>query len=457
MKKRLLLAGLTLAFASQVMAQSFQKPPRCGFEMVEKHYLKIAPDYLSRRDAMFQQARTTAAGKPAAADTVYKIPVVFHIVYKTAAQNLHDSVILNQLDVLNAAYRRTHADTGLLRDLFKPLSADAHIEFYLAGTDPDGNPTTGITRTATSINTFFDIPSFLSGSFESLERAKSTLQGGIDPWPTSKYLNIWVVNMDVPGFGPVLLGYATPPMNPLPPNWPADGSLDGMKDGVVIQYQAFGNNNPAAGPLADFGMAGRTTVHEVGHYLGLRHIWGDADGTVDSCEIAGDDGIEDTPHQGNNSQSESADCPSDTKNTCGDGVAGDLPDLWENYMDYSRETCQSMFTHGQVDLMRSVLENQRDTLVSGVITPAPLAIMHMAAPDRHSLIVYPQPAGEKLTIAFTGHIDELHVSNAMGQTVVSYKNLQDRQIDVSQLPAGVYFLKLRDGAQAYSKTVLIQR
>lgn len=457
MNKRLLLAGLSLACSLQALAQQETKPPRCGFELVEKQYQRLDPDYINRRNALYNMARHQHAAKPGAADTIYKIPVVFHVVYNTPQQNLHDSVLLNQLEILNTAYRHIHSDTGNLRSIFKPIAADAQIEFYLAGIDPDGNPSTGITRTSTSTTTFGDLAILTSGDLSVLEKCKSTLEGGIDPWPTSRYLNIWVINMEFPFFGPALLGYATPPMNPLPPNWPDGEGLDGLTDGLVIQYQAFGSNNPALGALTGYGLAGRTTVHEVGHYLGLRHIWGDADGTADSCTITGDDGIDDTPFQANNSQSSSSFCPSDTLNTCGAGVTGDLPDLWENYMDYSRETCQSMFSHGQVDLMRSVLENQRDTLVSGIITPAPLAIMHMAAPARHSLIVYPQPAGEKLTIAFTGQIDELHVSNAMGQTALSYKNLQDRQIDVSQLPAGLYFLKLRDGAQAYSKTVLIQR
>lgn len=452
MKQRFILSALLLSLSLGATAQPVQKPPRCGFDLVEKHYQQRYPEYAQQRAARYQ----AAAAKPAAGDTLYKIPVVFHVVYNTPQQNLHDSVILNQLEVLNHAYRHTHADTGAVRTLFKPLAADANIEFYLAGTDPDGNPTSGITRTSTSISSFLDVEDLFEGSFESLERCKSTLMGGIDPWPTSKYLNIWVINMDVPFLGPVLLGYATPPMNPLPPNWGEGGELEGIIDGVVLQYQIVGNNNPTGSVLAGSGMAGRTAVHEVGHYLGLRHIWGDADDTPDSCSVAGDDGIEDTPHQAHNSQGETAACPDAMKNTCGEGMPGDLPDLWENYMDYSPEVCQNMFTHGQVSLMRSILGNQRDTLVSGIVPPS-LSVAHTAAPGRHSLIVYPQPAGSELTIAFKGNIDRLYLTNAMGQTVFTAQKMTARKLDVSLLPAGVYFLKIIDGPQAYTQSVLIQR
>ena len=123
-----------------------------------------------------------------------------------------------------------------MRADFQPHAGDPMIQFRLADFDPQGNPTTGITRTSTTTNTFFNIQ---SGGLA--EDVKSTANGGIDPWDQSKYLNIWVCNMEIPIFGSSILGYATPPDGL--PHWPS-GSTNGMSDGVVVQYQVFGRNNP---------------------------------------------------------------------------------------------------------------------------------------------------------------------------------------------------------------------
>ena len=195
-------------------------------------------------------------------DTVFRIPVVVHIVWIDPSHNLPDSLIYNQIDVLNADFRRRNADTGNTRNEFKSVAADAGIEFFLADTDPWGASTTGIIRTQGS-------PTL--GTFDPFtDNIKASASGGSDPWDTDNYLNIWVGDL-VFGFG--VLGYAFPPAGL--PNWPGGASTDSAKQGVVIHYAAFGKGNPYAigGPgLAD---QGRTAVHEVGHYLGLRHSWGD--------------------------------------------------------------------------------------------------------------------------------------------------------------------------------------
>lgn len=334
------------------------------------------------------------------AGQVYRVPIVFHVVYNTEAENVSDELIQSQLDVLNEDFRRLNANASETRDIFLDRAGDAEIEFYLAETDPNGEPTTGITRTQTDVESFLGGDGFdIAGTIAELESecgvslfdliggapltpeqeecvnnllaglgggggggddqaglldgVKFSAQGGVDAWDTKKYLNIWVCDLSISLFGgdpiPSVLGFAYPPTTA--PNWP-DGTVpDNVEqtDGVVIHYQAFGKNNPNAGPLAGLTDQGRTTVHEVGHYLGLRHIWGDGDCTED-------DGISDTPAAADQSQQ---DCNLN-KDTCTDD---DEPDMVENYMDYSSDVCMNMFTVEQIALMRSMLETARVELL----------------------------------------------------------------------------------------------
>ena len=177
-------------------------------------------------------------------NNIITIPIVVHIVYNNNNENITDLQIQSQIDILNEDFRRLNADTTNTPLAFQSLAADCGIEFCLANTDPNGNTTTGITRTSTS-----------QSSFSTSDDVKYTSSGGIDSWNTSEYLNIWVC--DLSGG---LLGYAQFP----------GGSAS--SDGVVCDYQYFGNIGTATSPYD----LGRTTTHEVGHWLNLRHIWGDS-------------------------------------------------------------------------------------------------------------------------------------------------------------------------------------
>ena len=450
-------AAMLLASALPAAAQQAPAIPRCGFELIWKNLEGANPGFRAQYDAQFATAGT--ASKPTG--DIYYIPVVFHVLYNTPAENLPDSVIQNQIAVLNGAYRKQHADVGAVRGIFQPISADAEIEFYLATADPDGNPTTGITRTATTYTTFLEPFSFFAGDFSSVERAKSTAEGGHDAWPTSRYLNIWSVDMSLEFGGtsnPFLFGYATPPLNPLPANWGTDpAGLDLLKDGVMLQYQTVGSNNPNAADLEALNVfsEGRTAVHEVGHYLGLRHIWGDPADSTAACTAMGDDGIADTPPQAEESANNGS-CPSNTQNTCGAGAPGDQPDNWENYMDYSSEPCQAMFTEGQVAHMRQIAGNQRDSLTS---TSAPTAVAGIRYLPL-SLAVFPQPANEVLSLHYAGNIDALTITNAIGQVALVADGAAvnaSRKVDINSLPAGVYQLSIRDCARTVSKRISVMR
>ena len=337
-------------------------------------------------------------GQPLSQETYY-IPVVFHVVYNQESQNLPDSVLESQIDVLNEDYRRLNENAVNTRDEFLEFAGDPNIEFFLANVDPNGNVTNGIVRKFTERSEFLMFDDIFSNEI-TLDEVKFSNTDGSDAWDTNKYLNIWICNigvLDVLGLelGQVY-GYAYPPTNvdealasldnDIVPDWPVDMlSNDESVQGVVLHYTAVGRNNS----VADYdGMSennlGRAAVHEVAHYLGLRHIWGDALAFFgdDGCSV--DDGIEDTPNA-----SDQAGYVCDlNKNTCpGDnfGQSGDdLPDMVENFMDYSPGACQNLFTNGQINIMRTVLEISRP----GIINNSPSLNISEEDHFNHSKIIH---------------------------------------------------------------------
>lgn len=379
------------------------------------------PGYIGRVNDIFERAKHFESQDR---EDVYTIPVVVHIVYNTEAENLADSVVMNQIASLNADYRRLNEDAENVRDTFNTVVGDTFIGFELASFDPAGNPTNGITRTSTDVESFF--------SFETspAEGVKLTSEGGIDPWDQSRYLNIWVCDMSV--FGTVfLLGYATPPDGL--PHWP-EGATDGLADGVVVQFEAFGSNNP--NPLiaggSEIDVRGRTTTHEVGHYLGLRHIWGDGD-------CAEQDGVDDTP----NAEDQSGSCDLE-KNTCVDDIAdlGDLPDMVENYMDYSPETCQNSFTLGQVGIMRGVLEIERYDLVND----NPALSINTNIANESNFRLYPNPSKGTVQLTYFNAVEnqsaQVDVISETGQTIQTVSlPIGTQSTTIDGLSKGIYFVR----------------
>ncbi len=261
----------------------------------------------------------TPQGQSRSALPIITIPTVVHIIHNGATQNISEAQILSQIQALNNDFRRRNLDAANTPDQFLDIAADIEIEFCLASVDPNGFETTGITRTPTSTNFF---------GFN--DEIKSNATGGQDPWNTADYLNIWVGSL-----GGGLLGYAQfPGLNPL-------------TDGIVIDYQAFGTTGTATAPFD----LGRTATHEVGHWLNLRHIWGDG-----GCSV--DDGVADTPLAGAPNFS-SLPCTHPGTNSCIE-ASGDLPDMFQNFMDLSDDACMNLFTLGQKDRMRRLFEPAGD-------------------------------------------------------------------------------------------------
>lgn len=416
------------------------------YRLTGEEYIRMVIEPVQQQAAAMEKvgnlARTTAP--------VYDIPVVVHVVYPSGKPtfNISDNVIKNQIDVLNKAYRKQHPDTNNTRTVFKPLSVDAEIQFHLATKDPQGNPTTGITRKSATT-------SFAPGGSANSEKVKKASQGGVDPWPTDKYLNIWVCDMIDPGNpNQIVAGYATPPLNPLPGNWPAGSQAQfqaaGLIDGVVLQTEIVGSNNPLNTMFAN-NKKGKTAVHEIGHYLGLMHVFGTNDGTTTNCSAAAGDGIGDTPPQSTISIMSTLNCPPATQNSCGAGTTGDVIDNWENYMDYAPDACALMFTKGQITLMRGVLSVQRAGLndgTTGVFGPS------ASLPVR----IYPNPANTRLNVDYTGKIDHIGIRDILGREVMLLdRNAPGRQYDISNLVAGQYMLVMQAADERYVSKFTVVR
>lgn len=404
---------------------------RCGTHEKFLENAQLYPGYADAVNHTFEQAKQLAtSGQWDKSGPVYRIPVVVHILYINPGQNIDDSLVYNQIQVLNEDFRRANPDTVNTRNEFKPIAADAGIEFYLATTDPQGNPTTGITRT---------LGTPMLGTYNLFtEDMKKSANGGQDAWPTDRYLNIWVCDVF---FGAGVLGYAYPPIGNIP-NWP-QGSVpvDASLQGVVIQYSVFGKNNPnATGPLITAN-GGRTCTHEVGHFLGLRHIWGDGD-------CSEDDGISDTPDADDHAN-QICDW---NKNTCTENPGPELPDNIENYMDYAADSCMNMFTQGQVDMMRSILENFRPDLYTEVTS--------VDQPVLPGFIqVYPNPSSGLVNIVSLSQDvvpgNMVALTSMLGERIIlPYQ--ENAVLDLSSLPPGIYMLEIPTNKGTVVKKVVLQ-
>ena len=207
----------------------------------------LTPDYAQEHPVNNFIAKRTISLKTANRDTlpneIINIPVVVHVLYNNSTQNISDAQVISQIVSLNNDFRRRNADTINTPAPFKSVAADTRIQFCLAKVDPNGKYTTGIIHKYTT-----------ETQFVADDAMKFSSQGGDDAWDASKYLNIWVCNL----FGRTL-GYAVLPGSPA------------EKDGVVIQYDVFGTIGYLTSPFNK----GRTATHEIGHWLGLKHLWGD--------------------------------------------------------------------------------------------------------------------------------------------------------------------------------------
>ena len=351
---------------------------------------------------------------------VITIPVVVHVVYKTAAQNISDAQIQSQIDVLNEDYRKLNADVTGVPSVWTDRVADCEIQFALAARDPNGILTNGITRTETTVSDW-------GGS----DNVKFTAQGGHDAWPNTDYLNIWVCNI-----GSGLLGYAYQP------------GINPSLDGVVIGFRFFGR----IGSLSASYDEGRTATHEIAHYLNLDHLWG-AGGSNPNCTA--DDGVSDTPKQTDPNYGCNTTFPNET---CGTGANSDM---FNNYMDYGNDDCLFFFTNGQKARMLAALNGPRAALLdSDALIPGEVGIEdHFLA---SSVVVYPNPTSGALNIRSDRSIQmltDIRVLDMSGRTVFSQTqttiNSSILNLDLHELMAGTYVLELSSDNERVNKRINI--
>lgn len=422
--RKAILFILISTFGFNTIAQNTQ---RCGYDLYNQQRANADPTYLNARSEIDQLISNQAKHFSRQSEDIYRIPVVFHVIYNSSEQNVPDVKIQEQLDILNRDYGRLNDDSVNTRAEFLPVASSTGIEFYLAQWDPQGNSTTGITHTQTDQATFFNL------QFD-LNTMKSASTGGVDAWDVNHYMNIWVCNLSIPILNtPIILGFATPPNGA--PNWPTGSAAEQPQyDGVVLHYEVVGENPNATGTFATINK-GRTATHEVGHYLGLRHIWGDGQGQ-DGCTV--DDGLEDTP---NCADAQQQTCDYST-NTCTDSPV-DFPDQIENYMDYSDENCMNMFTRQQADAMRFVVENFRQDLL-------------LYIPSQHETVlhldIFPNPSANMIHLKLPAKNLEkpqnIQILDIDGR-VVKLLNAGSQDIDIRDLHSGIYILKVLFSNSSY--------
>jgi hypothetical protein len=312
-------------------------PIRC--RAVEEHLrlLRTSPEYRWRRREIEREVGEwiRAYGTDGIRSGLIRIPVVVHVVWKTAAENISAAQIQSQIDVLNEDFRRLNADAASTPAPFAAVAADARLEFALAVRGPGCVPTNGITRHNTTV----------SGWTYPGNGMKAAATGGADPWDSSQYLNIWIVN-----YTDDTLGFATFP-----------GGAAAV-DGLVLKYQATGRTGTTI-PGANLG---RTATHEIGHWLDLHHIWGDA--VSSSVDCSDSDLVADTPNQAGASPFSSSSCRTFPSTSCSNGPNGDM---FVNYMDYSADQCMNTFTAGQVVRMDAALHTARTSILAspGLVPP----------------------------------------------------------------------------------------
>lgn len=345
---------------------------------------------------------------------VIRIPVVVHVIHDRESgsiggkgnPNISEEQIRSQIRILNEDYRRIPGTPGYNDN---PVGVDAQIEFFLAEFTPEGAQSGGITRNYYKAKTQFN------------PYTDANVLAGIISWPSDQYLNIWVCTLS----GNYLGVSQFPSLSGIPGLNNADADK-ASTDGIIIDYRSFGDVGAVENTNYN---KGRTTTHEIGHWLGLLHIWGDS-----RC---GDDYCNDTPWA---ETSNTTSC-NDMFSSCS-GTA--TRNMIENYMDYSPDRCMNIFTFNQMERMYAVLElsPRRARLVENSKKA------RLEENDRLLATIYPNPVADgqlKAEIRYKGYQDiHLAIIDMNGREVgsSSYSKVWSRIFTepVGYLSRGIYFL-----------------
>lgn len=311
----------------------------CGTMQYTKWREAQDPTYMAQLEKAAKVVADYAKAHPSASERttgLITLPVVVHVVYHTATEQISSSAVTSQITVLNEDFTRTNPDAGSTPSAFTSVAANLGINFCLATKDPNGNPTTGIVYTSTTVT-----------GFTTNDNVKFTTKGGDDQWDPTKYLNIWVCNLYDNSGG--VIGYGEFPTSPL------DNTF-----GVVCDYRTFGT---IGAYLFTGYTGGRTMTHEFSHCFNLHHVWGD-DGGLCPWSGGADDGEADTPPQADATFG----CPGfPTTDAC----TGSSPGImFMNFMDYTYDNCKNLFTNDQKTTVINALNSLMPSLLTSNVCSA---------------------------------------------------------------------------------------
>lgn len=374
------LFGTTQA---QIAGQKF-----CGNDLQGKSYYSESVESLIKSYMVTTLAKSTS-------DEQYIIPTVFHILSTDNDELVAQQDVLDQIEELNNAFNGSIGNLPYIPNEFKQLLGDMNIKFCLANTDPNGVPTEGIVRVN---STSSQLPSDSAVFFSAM--------GGADAWDTEKYLNIWVVDL-----GDHLLGYSIYP-------WDRTKFIDG----VVINTKCFGKN----GAHYKYN-EGRTLVHEVGHYLGLFHLW-DNDGCGSENDF-----VSDTPPQYQSYYGK----PTYPQYSCG------TSNMFMNYMDYVDDEMLLMFIYNQVDRVKACVDLYRPGL-SGNSS----SICSIIEDGHISFSLFPNPTSNIANVEYPYqpyNVVNVYIYDIAGRLIfIDEISESNRSIDLSlsTIRSGIYFIKI---------------